>query len=146
MAERDPGNEPATNERIPYVAVEINENNIKSKKKAQGKEDKILQGDKIEHPDYIQKNKLQVDYKFYLTNQIMNPTCQFLEIVMKDTEDMFNEAIKNQVFTKIGMKQTNLASYFKTKKIVYENENVCSETKDSDNESVKSCGSYRVSK
>ena len=146
MAERDPGNEPATNERIPYVAVEINENNIKSKKKAQGKEDKILQGDKIEHPDYIQKNKLQVDYKFYLTNQIMNPTCQFLEIVMKDPEDMFNEAIKNQVFTKIGMKQTNLASYFKTKKIVYENENVCSETKDSDNESIKSCGSYRVSK
>jgi DNA polymerase elongation subunit (family B) len=146
MAERDPGNEPATNERIPYVAIEINENNIKSKKKSQGKEDKILQGDKIEHPDYIQKNKLQVDYKFYLTNQIMNPTCQFLEIVMKDPEDMFNEAIKNQVFTKIGMKQTNLASYFKTKKVVYENENVCSETKDSDNESVKSCGSYRISK
>jgi hypothetical protein len=77
----------------------------------------------------------------------MNPTCQFLEIVMKDPEDMFNEAIKNQVFTKIGMKQTNLGSYFKTKKVVYENVHVCSETKeDSDNESIKSCGSYRISK
>jgi len=144
MAERDPGNEPATNERIPYVAVEIDENSIKSKKKSQGKEDRILQGDKIEHPDYIEKNKLRVDYKFYLTNQIMNPTVQFLEIVMKDPEDMFNEAIKNQVFTKIGMKQTNLGSYFKTKKVVYEDENVCSETKDSDNESDDSKGSYRI--
>lgn len=147
MAERDPGNEPATNERIPYVAVEINENEVKSKKKSQGKEDRVLQGDKIEHPDYIQKSKLQVDYKFYLTNQIMNPTCQFLEIVMKDPEDMFNEAIKNQVFTKIGMKQNNLSNYFQKKKVVYENVNVYSETKeDSDNESVQSKGSYRISK
>jgi hypothetical protein len=147
MAERDPGNEPATNERIPYVAVEINENEVKSKKKSQGKEDRVLQGDKIEHPDYIQKSKLQVDYKFYLTNQIMNPTVQFLEIVMKDPEDMFNEAIKNQVFTKIGMKQNSLSNYFQKKKVVYENVNVYSETKDeSDNESVQSKGSYRISK
>ena len=144
MAERDPGNEPATNERIPYVAIEVNENSIKSKKKSQGKEDKVLQGDKIEHPDYIQKNKLKVDYKFYLTNQIMNPTCQFLEIVMKDSEDMFNEAIKNEAFTKIGMKQSNLNNFFQKKKVIYENENVYSETKDSDSDESK--GSYRISK
>jgi len=145
MAERDKGNEPATNERIPYVAVEINENDVKSKKKSQGKEDRILQGDKIEHPDYIQKNKLKVDYKFYLTNQIMNPVCQFMEIVMKDPEDMFNEAIKNEVFSKIGMKQNNLSNYFQKKKVVYENVNVYSETK-SDDESDQSKGSYRISK
>jgi DNA polymerase elongation subunit (family B) len=144
MAERDPGNEPATNERIPYVAVEIDEHAVKSKKKSQGKDEKVLQGDKIEHPDYIEKKKLNVDYKFYLTNQIMNPTVQFLEIVMKDPENMFNEAIKNQVFTKIGMKQNNLSNYFKTKKVVYENENVYSEDEGSGSESSK--GSLRICK
>ena len=38
-----------------------------------------------------------------------------------------------------------LGSYFKTKKVVvYEDENVCSETKESDNESDDSKGSYRI--
>jgi DNA polymerase elongation subunit (family B) len=142
MAERDPGNEPATNERIPYVAVEIDEHAIKSKKKSQGKEDRILQGDKIEHPDYIEKSKLKVDYKFYLTNQIMNPTVQFLDIVMDNSSRMFDEAIKNEVYSKIGMKQNNLTNYFKTKKVVYEDVNVYSEGKDdnaaNDSESDKS--------
>jgi DNA polymerase elongation subunit (family B) len=142
MAERDPGNEPATNERIPYVAVEIDEHAIKSKKKSQGKEDRILQGDKIEHPDYIEKSKLKVDYKFYLTNQIMNPTVQFLDIVMDNSSRMFDEAIKNEVYSKIGMKQNNLSNYFKTKKVVYEDVNVYSEGKDdnaaNDSESDKS--------
>ena len=152
MAERDPGNEPATNERIPYVAVQINDNEIKNMKRLKGKEEKILQGDKIEHPEYIAKNKLKVDYKFYLNNQIMNPTVQFLEIVIEDSEKMFNDVIKKldtihnnemdqYVFTKIGMKQNNLANYFKTKKVEYENVNVYSE---GDAKSTDSKESYRI--
>jgi hypothetical protein len=144
MAERDPGNEPATNERIPYVAVEIDEHAIKSKKKSQGKEDRILQGDKIEHPDYIEKNKMNVDYKFYLTNQIMNPTLQFLDIVMEHSSRMFDEAISNRVYAKLGMKQNNLSNYFSKKKVVYEDVNVYSEEKDEvkseqSNKSFKIC-------
>lgn len=148
MAERDPGNEPATNERIPYVAVEINEDAVKSKKRSQGKEDKVLQGDKIEHPDFIEKNKLNVDYKFYLTNQIMNPTCQFLEIVMDNPEKMFDEAFEKQKFLKMGMKQNTLANYskfLKVKKQVYEDENVYSEGEDQ-TKSEESTGSYRICK
>jgi DNA polymerase elongation subunit (family B) len=147
MAERDPGNEPATNERIPYVAVEINDNEIKNAKRLKGKEEKILQGDKIEHPDYIQKHKLNVDYKFYLNNQIMNPTVQFLEIVMDNPQKMFMDEIKKLdikhsnemdqfVFKKIGMKQNDLGSYFKKKVVVYEeedNKNVYSEGEDNKN-------------
>jgi hypothetical protein len=156
MSERDPGNEPATNERIPYVAVEINEHDIKSIKKSQGKDEKILQGDKIEHPDYILKNKLNVDYKFYLENQIMNPTVQFLEIVIKDSEKIFTDQIKKleikhnnamdqAVYKKIGMKQNNLSNYFKTKKVVYENENIYSEENEDDNsDSESSKGSLRI--
>ena len=156
MSERDPGNEPATNERIPYVAVEINEHDIKNIKKSQGKDEKILQGDKIEHPDYILKNKLNVDYKFYLENQIMNPTVQFLEIVIKDSEKIFTDQIKKleikhnnamdqAVYKKIGMKQNNLSNYFKTKKVVYENENIYSEENEDDNsDSESSKGSLRI--
>jgi DNA polymerase elongation subunit (family B) len=54
---------------------------------------RVLQGDSIEHPDYIKENRLPVDYLFYLTNQIMNPTIQFLELLVKNPNDIFNEAI-----------------------------------------------------
>jgi hypothetical protein len=132
------------------VAVQINDNEIKNMKRLKGKEEKILQGDKIEHPEYIAKNKLKVDYKFYLNNQIMNPTVQFLEIVIEDSEKMFNDVIKKldtihnnemdqYVFTKIGMKQNNLANYFKTKKVEYENVNVYSEGDAKSTDSKESC-------
>ena len=49
-----------------------------------------------------------------------------------------------EVFTKIGMKQNNLSNYFKTKKVVYENENVYSEDEGSGSESSK--GSLRICK
>jgi DNA polymerase delta subunit 1 len=78
MGERDPGNKPQVNDRIPYVYVEISEKN----KKALGKQ-KILQGDRIEHPDYIRKNKLQPDYEFYITNQIMKPVSQIYALVLE---------------------------------------------------------------
>ena len=35
-----------------------------------------LQGDRIEHPDYIREHKLKPDYYFYITNQIMKPVAQ----------------------------------------------------------------------
>ena len=38
----------------------------------------VLQGDTVEHPDYIRENNISINYLFYLTNQIRNPTIQFL--------------------------------------------------------------------
>ena len=55
MGERDPGNKPSSNDRIPYVYIAV--------KEQKGK--KILQGDRVENPDYINQHKLQIDYKFY---------------------------------------------------------------------------------
>ena len=51
----------------------------------------ILQGDRIEHPDYIRKNNVKIDYLFYLTNQIKNPTNQFLELLTPDSNQIFEE-------------------------------------------------------
>ena len=64
MRERDPGSAPNINDRIPFAYV-IRETDRK-KRLAQG------QGDRIEHPEYIRKHNLPVDYEFYITNQIMN--------------------------------------------------------------------------
>lgn len=86
MAARDPGSKPQVNERIPYIYVEINEKKGK----------KILQGNRIEHPDYIKKNKLRIDYLFYLTNQVMNPAIRMLTHVTKNPSLMFTECINKE--------------------------------------------------
>ena len=84
MKERDPGNAPQVNERIPYVAIEVP--SVKGKK--------LLQGDRIEHPNYVIENNLKVDYLFYLTNQVMKPTVQFLELLVDDAQEIFDEVIE----------------------------------------------------
>lgn len=73
MAERDPGNKPSPNERIPYVYIKIDEQ--------PGVE--YLQGDRIEHINYVRENKCQVDYETYITNQIMKPVSQIFELVVE---------------------------------------------------------------
>ena len=75
MGVRDPGNKPQSTDRIPYVFIE--------NKKA------ILQGDKIETPSYIIENNVQVDYMYYITNQIMKPVCQIYNLIL-ETLDGYN--------------------------------------------------------
>ena len=41
---------------------------------------KVLQGDRIEHPDFMEENNIGIDYKFYISNQIMNPVKQVIEL------------------------------------------------------------------
>ncbi len=93
MGERDPGNKPQINDRIPFVYVEhdVAIKCLKEKKK------NVLQGDKIEHPDYIVKNNLPIDYLHYITNQIMNPVCQVFDLVINNSEDViFKDIIKKE--------------------------------------------------
>jgi DNA polymerase elongation subunit (family B) len=94
IKERDPGNAPQLNDRIPFVTIVVPE-----KKKV-----KILQGEKIEHPEYILEKKLKIDYLFYLTNQIMNPSKQFLELIMKpaEAEKLFRDFIVEEEDKRIG--------------------------------------------
>ena len=44
----------------------------------------MLQGDKIETPTFIKENNLQIDYSFYITNQIMKPLLQLFGLVLED--------------------------------------------------------------
>jgi len=52
-----------------------------------------LQGNRIETPNFIKDHNQEIDYKFYLTNQIMKPVSQIFELVMDDVTDLFFEAL-----------------------------------------------------
>lgn len=70
MAERDPGNKPQVNDRIPFVYIKV--------------PDAKLQGDRIENPEYITENNLTPDYLHYITNQIMNPILQLYALCLDE--------------------------------------------------------------
>jgi DNA polymerase elongation subunit (family B) len=70
MGIRDPGNKPNTGDRIPYAYIH---NDTKG----------ALQGDKIENPAYIHAHRLQLNYSFYITNQIMKPVQQLFALVLE---------------------------------------------------------------
>ena len=74
IGEREPGNKPKSNDRIPFVYIET--------KASRGA--KVLQGDKIENPDFIRKNNIKPDYKFYITNQIMKPVGQIYALTVEN--------------------------------------------------------------
>jgi DNA polymerase elongation subunit (family B) len=147
IGERDPGNKPKANDRIPYAFIKADDSPIfmgykmvdkkiptgerkMIKKKvddgfykngnpktktinvpegemkykisrvpegeAKYKKRIILQGDRIEHPDFIKQNNIELDYKYYISNQIMNPVKQVLDINMNPDEsrELFNKFLQ----------------------------------------------------
>ena len=78
MAKRDPGNKPSVGSRIPFVYIQT-----KGKVK--------LQGDRVEHPSYIKKEKLKPDYSFYITNQIMKPVTQIFNLLLEQMSKFNNK-------------------------------------------------------
>ena len=79
MGERDPGNKPKPNQRLPYAYFEV----------PGGFKKGMLQGDRIEHPKYIQDNNLQLDYKHYITNQVQKPVCQIFGLTVEKLDQKY---------------------------------------------------------
>ena len=92
IAKRDPGNVPQSGDRIEYAVIKVPQPTDGTK---------LLQGDMIETPKFIKEQNLELDYLFYLTNQIMNPALQFLELVDKNASDIFKEFIQAHTAPKI---------------------------------------------
>ena len=100
MGERDPGNKPKAGDRMPFAYRKLPQDMLFDKdnvyksgpRKGQPKAKKILQGDRVEDPTYMKQNNIDLDYEFYITNQIMNPVKQVLDLEMdpKITELIFN--------------------------------------------------------
>jgi len=99
MTERDPGNKPRSNDRIPYAYIKLDEKLTKDStnpyksgpREGDARDIHVMQGDRIEHVDYIRSEKKELDYNFYITNQIMNPVKQVLDLHMdpKETAGLF---------------------------------------------------------
>ena len=69
IADRDPGNAPQNGDRIAFIYI---------------KNDKaVLQGDKIETPEFIRDNNLEPDYSHYIKNQLQKPISQIFALVIE---------------------------------------------------------------
>ncbi len=77
MTARDPGNAPASGDRIPYIYImpEV------------GQQASKLQGDRIEAPVFIRENNLQPDYEHYIHHQLTNPISQMFAILLEQMKD-----------------------------------------------------------
>ena len=85
MKKRDPGSAPQSNDRVPYVYIQVKED----------KGIKLLQGDKIEDPKYIRENNLTPDYGHYITNQIMKPCLQLYSMILEELDGYKHKNDKN---------------------------------------------------
>ncbi len=54
---------------------------------------KLLQGDLIEHPQYIEEAKLKIDFMYYYEHQIMKPVFQIFELNMPNPESIVADLI-----------------------------------------------------
>lgn len=70
IAARDPGNAPASGDRIPYVYIAP----------TPGQEASKLQGERIEHPSFVKEKGLKLDAKYYIEHQLMNPLSQLFSL------------------------------------------------------------------
>jgi hypothetical protein len=114
MGERDPGNKPQINDRIPYVYIKT-EGEVK------------LQGDRIEFPEYIIDNNITPDYQFYITNQLMKPICQIFALCVEklpnypygeDHWERWNEELKdNAIYSSSELKRKNRISALKEQEV-----------------------------
>lgn len=118
IGQRDPGNKPLANERIPFMFQKIEEREPngfeKVKRKVQVgtfkngnpkfktiiengnpkyKKRKIVPGERIETPEFIRENKINLDYSYYISNQIMNPVEQLLELHPDYQKGLFEKYI-----------------------------------------------------
>jgi DNA polymerase elongation subunit (family B) len=71
---RDPGNAPASGERLGYVYIQAGTGQQASK----------LQGDRVETPSYILEKGLKPDAEYYIQHQLYNPLAQLFGIMVEN--------------------------------------------------------------
>ena len=81
MRERQPGSEPQSGDRVPYLLLDTGDHKAKAFEKA-------------EDPKYTRENNLKVDYVYYFKNKFLNPVCDLLEPLFENPkEEIFGELI-----------------------------------------------------
>ena len=99
---RDPGNAFASNDRIPYCFVEVKGNNKK-----------LLQGDRIETPSFIEQNNLRMDYLYYIERQLEKPIMQLFDGIDTRAKLLFDDI--KRIGKNRKSDQIEITSFFDTK-------------------------------
>jgi len=73
ITQRDPGNAPASGDRIGYVYIRPKTGQLAS----------VLQGDRIETPQFIRTHSLIPDYRHYIEHQLQNPISQTFALLLE---------------------------------------------------------------
>ena len=81
MRDRQPGSEPQSGDRVPYILLDTGDPKAKAYEKA-------------EDPKYAKDNNLKVDYAYYFINKFLNPVCDLIEPLFEDPkEEIFGELL-----------------------------------------------------
>jgi DNA polymerase delta subunit 1 len=88
MRERQPGSEPQSGDRVPYILVKTDDPKAKAFEKS-------------EDPKYVKDNNVPIDYEYYFMNKFINPVCDLLEPLFEDPK----EEIFGEILTKIKPKR-----------------------------------------
>lgn len=88
MRERQPGSEPQSGDRVPYILVKTEDPKAKAFEKS-------------EDPKYVSENNVPIDYEYYFMNKFINPVCDLLEPLFDDPK----EEIFGELLTKIKPKR-----------------------------------------
>lgn len=81
MRERQPGSEPQSGDRVPYILLDTGDPKAKAFEKS-------------EDPKYAKDNNLKVDYAYYFINKFLNPVCDLIEPLFEDPkEEIFGELL-----------------------------------------------------
>ena len=110
MRERQPGSEPQSGDRVPYILINTGDSKARAFEKS-------------EDPAYAKEHNLQVDYAYYFLNKFLNPVCDLLEPLYEDVKDeIFGELLlrakppkKTRKKTEPKSEQLLLSDIFKKK-------------------------------
>jgi DNA polymerase elongation subunit (family B) len=103
IAKRDPGNAPASGERIGFIYIAPPPGQLAPK----------LQGDRIETPDFIKARNLLPDYQYYIEHQLEKPIGQLFGLMVDQIpgytpqSKMDNETLAIQLLFHNAYKQCN---------------------------------------
>jgi DNA polymerase delta subunit 1 len=83
MKLRQPGSEPQSGDRVPYILLDTGDHRAKAFEKS-------------EDPVYTKEKELKVDYVYYFKNKFLNPVCDLLEpLFTNPKEEIFGDLIQS---------------------------------------------------
>jgi len=98
MREREPGSEPQSGDRVPFVLVKTSIKNAR-------------QFEIAEDPKWVKDHNVPLDYEYYFTNKFMNPVCDLLEpLVGNPKQAIFGDLLEPK---KSKTKDTSVLDLFK---------------------------------